>query len=471
MWNEILEEALNLLLLTLKEKGVETTKILIDSVLLMLVPQYGVSDASLGFYNTVGRKLSINNIHRVDSSPCILNLVKVIDGIKQLIAILVEHVDDFMVVVADFFLVEIKKILKDNFNITEFEIVGDVEITFTGREYRRVVDEEGDRILISNNRKVRELQLFQCDEAQRGLAIIPDKTLSSDEVTRLRSLRGETSYISHSSPDIGFLQRVNSKGNDVNKCAKQACKINEIPRQLQAYPSELAIWLDLNLEKSELVYILLTDGSFQSYPEQWSASPNPTPEVKFENDELNALPLSVWCLLATTMDEITRAIETDADLKTTMLDWGSLDSSAPTKSSMGAEIISYDVGIQSSEITKFKFDKISAMIKNGEKLLDLIDSESTITRVLSRSVKSPPEEQVFKALVRARHSHKILARDLVRISDVLNKIDIMSKRFPPCNRKYVDFRRMMSGFFKWAIKGDKKSKAGCLGTLRQNIKE
>lgn len=182
---------------------------------------------------------------------------------------------------------------------------------------------------------------------------------------------------------------------------------------------------------------------------------------------LELFPLHVWGLCVTGEMDLLDALNTGEAIKVNCIDWSLSTGDGITNSSYAAEVMAYDKGVQGSEVVKEIWEEATCgagKLREKEEI-DLIDSTSTIDRMLARTIRTEPDVKLFRALARARKVYQNGKRQLIHFSDHLNVLDLLSKSQPSSGEKMGRFHQFMEGRLEWKVKGDKKFNGG-LGTWR-----
>eukprot|EP00392_Amoebophrya_sp_AT5.2_P017422 g17775.t1 len=459
--------------------------------LLIRVPQYGLLDAAFAFFQKARSACIAQDALPSVLSPTVYRLRK--EG--EIVAFLGSHVDDFWVI-GDETKPDIKNYVKrrmlaafSSLRDEHFEEVGEEWKAITGKSVR-LLEVEGKQVLdVSFHEKIKELPLWQADEERNGGKADPKRRLSKSEVTRLRGVRGSTGYIAEWCFDFLYQQRTFAAGADELRSVANAARINLLVRDMQEYAKQNELFLRFWLDFFDPIFILITDGSFQSRPIKVVKEDYTDKGMAelIEEGDLEKLteakmeqlrPMTALILLMTGKTELEAAVRELRDLRCNMLDFAVNIGQQPTTGSYGTEAVAYDIGGQSAEVTKLKFTEYATILPRGllnedvmrkaEKLeqYDMLDSSSVIARILSRAPGSEKDSAVFKAIARARQLQRRTNRPMIHISDVANNVDVGTKHFPGVNKKRQRLRELMKGRWAW-LGGPGDRRGDAVGALRK----
>eukprot|EP00392_Amoebophrya_sp_AT5.2_P006834 g6846.t1 len=430
-----------------------------ETVYEMVVPQYGVLEAAMRFYLTVVRRFAKQKLPLSGTSRTIYRLFDK-EGLKALAG---EHVDDFLMLVCKLFVVELMTRIKAVFKMDSYIVVNDKWETFCGKQFRHFPERK--EIHVSCIDKVKELKEFRTVDEQAGRQLAdPDRFLTADEISELRSTRGGAGWVVEQLR-LGQLyqHKTCSWGSD-------ECRTAGFAKRLQNRPFVV---------KSE-------DGKVKNKGRAVVID-NQSPQFEQLTEE-NMLPLNAHILLLASYQEILDAAKTKADVRVVTLSWHLETGKNPVGSSLGGETESHQSGVHRSEIVKTKWAGIlnppqefdpenvlgtgpgSLYDVEGLRQFDLIDNGGLIQRLLSRTPLAEASVWLYQSLLKSRCLMRQFPRKLVHTSDQLMMTDVLTKHTPTVNAKMQLFKRMMGGFLKWYSPTDKRSSGG-LGVIRENITE
>eukprot|EP00392_Amoebophrya_sp_AT5.2_P013753 g13882.t1 len=465
-----------------------------DTVYEMVVPQYGVLEAAMRFYLTVVKRFSKQKLPLSGTSRTIYRLFDK-DGLKALSG---EHVDDFLILACKLFVTELMNRIKAVFRMDTYIVVKGEWETFCGKQFRHLPEKQ--EIHVSCIDKVKELKEFRTVDEQSGRQLEdPDRFLTAEEVSELRSTRGGAGWVVEQLRlDQLYPHKTCSWGSDECRTAGFAKRYSGVVVGLKANPG-LSLVFFYGFE-GELCFLLMTDSSLQNRPfvvkDQDGKVKNKGCAVVIDNTspdferltEENMLPLNAHILLLASYEEILAAAETKADVRVVVLNWHLEAGKNPVGSSLGGETESHQSGVHRSEIVKTKWAGIlnppqefdpenvlgtgpnSLYDVEGLRQFDLIDNSGLIQRLLSRTPLAEANVWLFQSLLKSRRLMRQFPRKLVHTSDKLMMTDVLTKFTPSVNAKMDLFTRMMGGYLRWYSPTDKRSSGG-LGVIRENRTE
>eukprot|EP00392_Amoebophrya_sp_AT5.2_P008201 g8220.t1 len=491
-----------------------------DSIFVMNIAQCGSLEGAVVFWLSNRYKCRKSQIMPSLSSPCIF---RIHDEQGQLLAVLLEFVDDFLGVVEGAvwdWLVNKMITIYPRLEPEMIEPITNEPSTVIGREVSFHVvpaDKSPDGrpevyLQVDCRNKIGALGKWESDDEMAKRKGDLDRLLTRAEVERLRSVRGECLYVvTDWRPDCVYAQKVVNFGSDESRTVRHAARQNLVVDLLKQHQL-LGIRFRLDLGISELVFILLVDAGFQARPHKEKTSKD-APDAKLRNRGVmellqkdsqeysnakltNMRALTAYGLFVTSEAEFRKSATDKTPMRGTLLGHGLEHSDDIATSSGSAEMGGYLRGIENTEITKRKLQDVvntdawagverrqkkedltwddepesaEALLSGDPGLildlakateLDLLDSEVVIRRTLSRTISIKGE---------FRNS----MRRMMHITDIMNTMDVFTKYQPADNVKMHYLREMMEGRFHWYRPGDKKQadKGGVFGVLRENTRE
>eukprot|EP00392_Amoebophrya_sp_AT5.2_P018635 g19213.t1 len=414
-----------------------------SDLLLIRVPQYGLLDAAYAFYKKARTECIRQSAMPSLLSPTVYRLVK--DG--EVMAMLGSHVDAFFVLGNDG-VDGMKAFLKrrmlaafSSLREEHFQEIGPEWVPIAGKSVRMVTEGGHQALDVSFHEKVQELVPWESDAERQGAKGDPMKRLSPGEVTRL-------------------------PGADELRSVQNARRINSLVSDLKKFGSKGEVYVRSWLNFSKPVFLLMSDGSFQSRPVKVAkAGEKKTGSGMAEligEEEIEKLtlaraeqlrPITAHSLIFTDKHVLEDAARKQEKLRCNLLDWGVKIFETAAKGSYGSEAVAvgYDFAGQQTEITKLKFTEFTSLLPAGvidkativraEELeqCDFLDSSSSGARAGPLSTCPTPGTAC---------------------------VDIGAKRWPAGNPKRERVRELMRGWWEWrGGPGDKRGDP--IGVLRK----
>ncbi len=434
-----------------------------DTVIEMLVPQYGLIEASLQWFLTArGTLLEDKRLQSRINCPCVYRITLE----KQTVAWAGQHVDDFIGIGITKAVNLFTDRLHEKFQIEKVDIVNATKpVVFVGRELY-LSRSNGGFCEIGMSQKCAELK-------ELTEPIVWDTPMTDSQVEQFRSIRGACGYIHQARPDQAYNLLTSSVGNDLLKTTAVASRINAVVKGYKANPDlRWRAWHFLG-EISELVWILNVDASFQALPvKPKKGQPRLTNHgvmIELDNSsqsfwklkEASYRPLIAYALMIANRKEVIGSVEKQRPCRCTLVDWGCSLAKDIVYSSYGAELVGYDEAIQSSEVSKQLFAEIVPQVEGTFSLtsFDLSDSNSVVSRLLGRSLKNEGCIALHRALTRVRQTRMNGIRELIHLSDIANTVDAMTKYWSYESEKSRRLRELVAGWLTLGFPGDKRGQA------------